>query len=146
MVSPAGAIANVLWFEIQNHAQPIEYGEFVVMPNHIHGILILNTNHHGDGAFCDRDVTCNVPTMTPPESVNKNEEMSAISPKPNSVSTIIRSYKLAVTKYCNRMQIDFGWQPRFYDHIIRDQRISYYIKTNPIHWTEDQFHSIPRDG
>lgn len=39
--SPAGVIANVLWYEIKNHAKNVELGEFVVMPNHIHGIIVL---------------------------------------------------------------------------------------------------------
>ena len=46
-VSPAGAIAHVLWFEIKNHAKNIELGEFVVMPNHVHGILILDGDNGG---------------------------------------------------------------------------------------------------
>ena len=41
-LSPAGAIADVLWYETKNHARNIELDAFVVMPNHIHGILILN--------------------------------------------------------------------------------------------------------
>lgn len=129
-VSPAGAIAHALWFEIKNHAKHIELGEFVVMPNHVHGILILDGN-------C-RDVACNFPTET-----DKNETMSAISPKSNTISTIIRSYKSAVTKYCNRLEIPMAWQPRFYDHIIRNeesfQRITQYIKNNPSNWKEDTF-------
>ena len=40
-ISPAGAVAYVLWYEIKNHSKQIELGEFVVMPNHVHGILIL---------------------------------------------------------------------------------------------------------
>ena len=166
-VSPAGAIAHVLWQEIKNHAKNISLGEFIVMPNHVHGILILNGNgpvgHDGDVALgFDRDVACNVPTEDPdgrmdvacnvPTNVptdglttipDKNEEMAAISPKPNSVSTIIRSYKSAVTNYCNRLGIEFGWQPRFHDHIIRNdeafQNISAYIKNNPSNWKEDKF-------
>jgi REP element-mobilizing transposase RayT len=69
--------------------------------------------------------------------------MAFISPKPNSISTIIRSYKSAVTKHANRLELQNGWQPRFHDHIIRDameyQRISDYIKNNPKLWKEDKF-------
>ena len=46
-ISPVGAIAYILWYEIKNHAKDIQFGEFVVMPNHIHGILILNGNNGG---------------------------------------------------------------------------------------------------
>lgn len=75
----------------------------------------------------------------------KNERMSSISPKPNSISTIIRSYKSAVTKHCNRLNLPFQWQSRFHDHIIRNdqsfQNISNYIINNPENWTEDQFNT-----
>lgn len=143
-VSPAGAIAHTLWVEIKNHTKNIELGEFVVMPNHIHGILIIDGNIYRNGgddannrdiADMGRDVACHVPTIT------GNEKMSAISPKSNTVSTIIRSYKSAVTKYCNQLDIPFAWQPRFYDHIIRNDasfhNISKYIKNNPSKWKED---------
>ena len=148
-VSPVGAIAYVLWNEIKIHAKNVELGEFVVMPNHVHGIIILNNDRNvGDGGVGDgggRDVACNVPTETETETEIsnpfKNEQMAAISPKSNTVSSIIRTYKSAVTKYCNRLKLPFGWQSRFHDHIIRNdesfQRISEYIKTNPANWEKD---------
>jgi hypothetical protein len=52
----------------------------------------------------------------------KNEFMSNISPKSNSISAIVRSYKSAVTKHAHRLGFDFAWQNRFYDHIIRSRR------------------------
>lgn len=174
MHSPAGSIAYVLWHEIKNHAKHVELGEFVVMPNHVHGILILNSNNnrrtgHGlsvadiggrdvadiggrDVADIDgtdvadiggTDVACNVPTETEINPL-KNQQMAGISPKSNTVSSIIRSYKSAVTKYCNRLKLPFAWQTRFHDHIIRNdesfKRISEYIKRNPANWREDTFY------
>jgi hypothetical protein len=69
--------------------------------------------------------------------------MAAVSPKPNSISTIIRSYKSAVTIYGDRMNLPMGWQARFHDHIIRDPRafqsISRYIINNPQKWEDDEF-------
>ncbi|MDR0606195.1 MAG: transposase [Bacteroidales bacterium] len=46
-LSPVGIIADVLWYEIKNHANNVDLGEFTVMPNHIHGIILLGCN--GDG-------------------------------------------------------------------------------------------------
>jgi putative transposase len=185
-VSTVGAIAYVLWFEITNHAKNIELGEFVVMPNHVHGILILDGNQcgvgdrdfmnvvvqggdvvvqgrdvvvqggdvvvqggdvvvqGGDVVVRGRDVACNVPTITTIQTTNvKNEKMAMISPKSNTVSSIIRSYKSAVTKYCNRLELPFAWQSRFHDHIIRNdesfQRISEYIRNNPANWADDEW-------
>ena len=92
---------------------------------------------------CNVPTTTNVPTEI--ETTNpKNEMMSSISPKSNTIPSIIRSYKSAVTKYCNRLELPFAWQSRFHDHIIRNdesfQRISEYIKNNPAKWQEDIFH------
>ena len=61
----------------------------------------------------------------------------------NSVSSIIGSYKSAVTKHANRLGFEFHWQTRFHDHIIRDdksfQKITDYITNNPANWQEDKF-------
>jgi hypothetical protein len=69
--------------------------------------------------------------------------MAKISPKPDSVSTIVRSYKSAVTKHAHRLGLEFAWQTRFYDHIIRDgksfQNITRYIINNPANWRGDKF-------
>src|SRR5690554_2732210 len=84
-VSPAGAIAHVLWYEIKNHSKNVELGEFVVMPNHLHGLLILDggcgdivggdggdivggdggelADGGGGGGGGGGDVACNVPTV-----------------------------------------------------------------------------------
>lgn len=135
ILSPTGAIADVLWYEIKNHVKNIELGEFVVMPNHIHGILILNGNVDYSGYSVVETLHATSPPPPTP-SQPKNKFMASISPKSNSVSTIIRSYKSAVTKHAHRLGYDFAWQTRFYDHIIRDEqsfaRISNYIVNNPV--------------
>lgn len=73
-----------------------------------------------------------------------DEFMASISPKSDSVSTIIRSYKSAVTKHTHRLGFDFAWQTRFHDHIIRDnisfENIQTYINKNPIKWVDDKFY------
>lgn len=134
--SPVGAIANVLWYEIKNHTKNVKLGEFVVMPNHIHGILILNDVETLHATSLLR--------ATSPPHATKNEQMAKISPKPNSISTIVRSYKSAVTKHANRLGLDFVWQNRFHDHIIRDivsyENISNYIANNPLNWQDDKFY------
>lgn len=139
-VSPIGAIAYILWYEMKHHAKNIGLGEFVVMPNHVHGILILNGNDGCKDVTCNSDVTCNVSTG----KNDKNQFMSSKSPSPNTLSSIIRSYKSAVTKYCNRLQLPFAWQTRFHDRVIRDdgslERNIEYIRNNPVHWQEDEFY------
>lgn len=48
ILSNVGVMANVFWYEIKNHSKNVELGEFVVMPNQVHGILILNGNDNSD--------------------------------------------------------------------------------------------------
>jgi putative transposase len=137
ILSNCGVLADVFWHEILHHAQNVELGAFVVMPNHIHGILILTENaeniHNNN----------NVETLHATSLPQKNEFMAEISPKSNTVSTIIRSYKSAVTKHANRLGFTNGWQSRFHDHIIRNdaeyQRINDYIENNPLNWDKDKF-------
>ena len=60
-----------------------------------------------------------------------------------NLASIIRGYKSAVTIYARKNQIDFAWQPRFYEHIIGSpddyDRISTYIAHNPENWNQDKF-------
>ncbi|MFA5326796.1 MAG: hypothetical protein WC384_03305 [Prolixibacteraceae bacterium] len=71
--------------------------------------------------------------------------MSSISPKSDTLSAIIRSFKSALTKWCNENRIPhFNWQSRFHDHIIRNQeefdRIEGYIIANIENWDQDKFY------
>ncbi len=145
VLSPMGVLADILWHEIPKHTQFVELGDFVVMPNHIHGILIIDKPDDeiavGTLHATSLPQQPQQPQQPPPP---KNQNMSDISPKSNTVSTIIRSYKSAVTFHGNRLVLNNGWQPRFHDHIIRNdaeyQRISDYIITNPARWNDDKFH------
>ena len=62
----------------------------------------------------------------------------------NSISSIVGSYKSAVTKHARRLGFDFFWQSRFWDNIIQDekayQKISNYIIHNPTNWELDKFY------
>ena len=182
--SNTGIIADIMWHEIKNHTKNIELDAFVVMPNHVHGILMINNDDEIDGtAGIDGTVTpivetlhdvqtlhatslpkttpiprivqtlhdvqtlhaTSLPHATPPPPPDSNNEfLSKISPKSGSLSTIIRSYKSAVSKHAHRLGFDFAWQSRFHDHIIRNaesfERIRNYIINNPKNWKEDKFY------
>ena len=74
----------------------------------------------------------------------KREFMSKISPDAGAIPTVLRSFKSAVTRMANLNKTEFGWQTRFHDRIIRDekeyQRINDYIETNPLNWQKDKFY------
>jgi len=134
-LSPAGEQAHRIWQELPDHHPHVEVDEFVIMPNHMHGILI----------FQDSVATFHE-TSLQPERDAVSEKMSAISPKAGSLSVMIRLYKGAVTRWARANGYpDFAWQPRFYDHIIRDDedlhRIRRYISLNPLKWSLDPYHA-----
>lgn len=146
LLSNTGIIADILWYEIPNHAPFVELGDFVVMPNHIHGILILNKpDAVGTGHAAVETGHANVETghaLSLLQSTIGRNRFQNIGK--NTVSSIIASYKSAVTKHANRLGLGNGWQPRFHDHVIRNdgeyQRISDYIINNPMNWAEDKFY------
>ena len=143
-----GKIAEYEWIKTAGLRENIELDEFIIMPNHIHGIVIINESK----TTC-RDVASNVLDI----EGNKNSEtvifntdvaryvstanknyFSNISPNPKSLSAVIRGFKSAVTKQCNLHKYNFKWQPKFYDRIIRNEKELYnirrYIKQNPLKW------------
>ncbi len=139
VLSQLGIIADVFWHEIPKHSQHVLLGEFVVMPNHVHGILLIEKpedlkNGGGDGG----DVTTE---KTGGKTVGKTRFQNQGK---NTISSIVGSYKSAVTRHANRLEIENGWQAGFHDHIIRSHgeydRIEKYISYNPKNWKEDKFH------
>ena len=144
-LSTMGAIVQGCWYDIPAHFPHIALGDFVVMPNHIHGILVLDKSlrEQNRGDNDDDDVETLHATSLPP--TNTPAFYQAISPDAGSIPTVIRSFKSACTKHIRETfpQRDFGWQERFWDNIIRNEaswdRICNYITTNPVNWNKDKF-------
>jgi putative transposase len=140
-LSVIGEMAQKYWMEIPEHFPFVTFDAFVVMPNHVHGIVVIDKpdNYRSVETLHATSLPPNPTTPSP-----KNEKMASISPKPGSLSTIIRSYKSVVTKNARHIHADFAWQPRFHDHIIRTnesyQNIKTYINENPVKWDEDKFY------
>ena len=215
--SQVGEVAHAFWANIPDHVPEVVLDAFVVMPNHVHGIIGIvdrepdgagdvrvgggyhgggndrggGGDHHdggvgnrgddgnggdggnrgddgnGGGDGNRRGVQLNASTMGPgttpgPGTVPGKTATSGstgpagadtpgtdrspfadLSPKRGTLSVIVRTYKGAVTRWCRQNgHGDFAWQPRFYDHIIRDARalhnIRRYIDENPMRWHLDK--------
>ena len=123
-LSKIGLLAHKFWEEIPQHFPHVKLGAFVIMPDHMHGVLTI-TDDVDDHV---KTLQCNVFTSV----------MATISPKRGSISTIIRSYKSVTTKHARKINPKFGWQTRFHDWVIRNtaelNRIQEYIIENPIKW------------
>jgi putative transposase len=120
-----GKIVGNCWSTIPSHFTDVELDEFVIMPNHLHGILVI-TDDSGRGTIY------RAPTI---------ERFG--SPVRGSLPTIIRCFKAAVTRRINRVYGATGiWQRSYYEHIIRSEdqlnRIRQYIVENPLKWALDK--------
>jgi putative transposase len=132
-LSEIGEIAKHFWEEIPNSFTNVQLDQFVVMPNHIHGIImLLNNGNNNFNMQEEKDIQSAAGLSS---RVHSN-----IHPLiKNSISSIINHYKGNVKRWCNKSGYDeFFWQARFYDHIIRNEKslnnIREYIFYNPIKW------------
>ncbi len=130
-LSGVGLIVHDTWINISGHFPNVELGPFVVMPNHIHGIITIIAEGRG--------TACRAPT----DEFGIGERFG--KPTIKSIPTIIRSYKSAVTKQVNEKVEQTGfplWQRNYYEHIITTdkeyERIENYIKNNPANWSMDK--------
>jgi len=118
--------------------------EFVVMPNHFHGIIFIGANEFNSKPRRDamRGTTCR-DAMHRVSTDNEKKTINRFAAQSKNLASIIRGFKSSVTTYAREHNIDFAWQARYYDHIIRNDidlnRIRTYIIDNPGNWEEDEF-------
>ncbi len=156
--TPVRDIAAECWLAISEHFPQVTLDEYVIMPNHVHGIIVITGE--GDprrdvpGSVQSKGVQLNAPTDIPADAPTADDEnkprdpdnhFSVMSPHRDTLAVIVRTFKAAVTTRCRREGFDeFGWQRNYYEHIIRDEQdlhhIRCYIRENPANWSEDPDH------
>jgi putative transposase len=108
----------------------VSIDSFIVMPNHVHAIVVIDGQHR----------------HSPDSEIRIEPALSnglvLVPPKAGSLSAIVRSYKAGVTRRCHEMGLrNFAWQAGFYDHIVRANAslkvIRDYIEKNPANWPSD---------
>jgi len=157
------AHAEDCWRAIAAHAPRVTLDEWVVMPNHVHGIIVINEADDDEpGATVTpkagvdhpgRGVHLNAPTAIGDEASlgnmdssdrDRDSVFSQISPRRNTLGVMVRTYKAAVTTAAHRIDVEpmFAWQRGFYEHIVRSDReldaIRHYIRDNPLKWALDR--------
>ncbi len=130
-----GEMAKQCWSEIPQHFPHASLDVYVIMPNHVHGIIIINNTNVGA-------IVVGARHAVPLQQLTTGQFGK---PTHGSIPTIIRSFKSAVTKRINEYRNIPGnpvWQRNYYDHIIRDDnemnRIRQYIIVNPMNWKTDE--------
>lgn len=133
-----GRIAHDEWLNTGKIRDNVIVDEFIVMPNHVHGILIVNDGGPEKSTKCNPvETNCNL-------SLQKTQKIPKQHGTSQTIGSIIRGFKIGVTKYSRQKTNMFTkiWQPNYYDHIIRNEnelnRIREYIIQNPAKWTDDR--------
>jgi len=123
-----GEIIEQRWLWLRRQYPYVKLDEFVVMPNHFHGILVIDSNHIIIGNGRDRS-------------------LQKIKP----LSELIGAFKTTSSKLIHQSGLNvFRWQKSFYDHIIRNektlQKIREYIQNNPLKWDLDEYNPYAPKG
>ena len=136
-----GRIVEKEWVRTSDIRSNVKFDEYVIMPNHFHGILIINDNRK-----------CNVGArrclaLDKVDAIH-NRATHRIAPttiKPNSIGSIIGQFKSLVTKQINILRKTQGrpvWHRNYYEHVIRNEKELYavrkYIRDNALNWDKDE--------
>jgi len=161
ILNNAGKYANDCWLEIPGHFPNAVLHEYIIMPNHVHGIIELKTEWNAGPAVGAENF---LPQPSKPSKPSKPSQPSQRSqpsqssqpspPKnkfqkmiPRSIGSIVKGFKIGVTKWFREnTDIHTVWQRNYHEHIIRNEKsyhnISSYIINNPTNWEEDKFHEF----
>ncbi len=122
ILNDAGHVVRQCWLDIPDHFSNMELDEFVVMPNHVHGIIAIVDTKHFSRPTND---------TSRPHGTSK------------TIGSAIRGFKIGVTKWMrNNTGVHDVWQRNYYERIIRDhdefENIREYISRNPAKWEFDR--------
>ncbi len=128
VLNAMGVVADECWRAIPVHYPNVRLDAYVIMPNHVHGVVEI--------------MDVGAQNFVPLQSDGKINRFGKIIPR--SVSTIIRGFKTGVTKWAREdTDVHPVWQRNYYEHIIRDDdalnRIREYIRNNPAEWRNDDY-------
>ncbi|MFW5781062.1 MAG: transposase [Bacteroidota bacterium] len=136
ILSDIGKIVNGEWektFQMRPDMN-LGMGQYVVMPNHFHAIIIIGRNEYNTHVGSKQRFDA----MENEDEQGKNR----FGPQSKNLASIVRGFKSGVTKRARLVCRGFEWQSRYHDHIIRDPRefavIENYIRQNPRNWDADK--------
>ncbi len=142
MLNELGKILLLTWNDLPSHNQHIILDEFVIMPNHIHGIIFINVGTDSNIAGADSNIVGAGSKPAPMEPAPM--EPAPMVKKHHGLSEIVRQFKTFSARRINKHRGTPGapvWQRNYWEHIIRDElelnRIRGYITNNPLNWEFD---------
>lgn len=127
-----GEIVKHAWFDLPQHYRHVSLGAFVIMPNHVHGMIVFNDDRRGGSVVGNDAISSNSETR-PYKTIKRH-----------ALPEIVRAFKSFSAKRINVLRGMQGiplWQRNYYEHIIRNERDlqdkTDYIESNPMLWDED---------
>ena len=161
ILSETGAHTQKCIEKITQHNPYAEIPLYTIMPNHLHLIVVIDYDKTPHDKRTVDIVTMPVETF---QETSHNETMAKETFQETSLqkktpieramemqswlSVVIRQFKQSITRFANENNIEFAWQTRFHDHIIRDndemKGIANYIENNVANWKEDKFYTPRR--
>jgi len=137
ILSPVGQVVHREWDRLRSRFPGVGLDEFAIMPNHIHGIVVIHDRCRGAAGFYEDHDPERVPLRP-----YRNSIANVI---PGSLGAVVRAFKSSTTYRYHRMRFSSGsplWQRNYHEHIIRDEaeweRICQYIRENPAQWENDR--------
>jgi len=138
-----GKIVADEWLKTCKIRPNFKLDEWVIMPNHFHGIVIINDYSGDDQSLGARDAPLDLGARDAPLDLGARD--APLQQKPNSLSSCIAGFKSAVTKRINLLRQNTDtpiWQRNYYESILRDEKylavVREYIINNPKNWTNDR--------
>ena len=132
VLNELGTIVRDSWLSTAEKRSNLSLDQFVVMPNHLHGIILISETTH-----VDRPLAASQPRPVTPGKLSTD-----------SLGTIVGQFKGVVTKRAktrSNLPASRIWQRNFYERIIRDEdslnKIRAYIVENPSRWSEDSLYT-----
>ena len=144
ILNDSGRTAQQCWLEIPRHYPNVVLHEYVIMPNHVHGIVqIVDDGGYGECRGEKYFAPTYAPTIAPTYAPT-NEQM-VIRGTSRTIGSMLRGFKIGVTKWMRQnTNVQNIWQRNYYEHIIRNeqsyQNIAEYIVDNPAKWKNDKFY------
>ena len=148
VLSDIGECADLCWQAIPTHFPHVQTMSRVIMPNHIHGILTINpvveTHNMRLRNFVETQYFASLQIGEPIQTEIDGTTKNRFGPQSKNLASVVRGFKIGVTKYARQHNLPFKWQPRYHEHIIRNMDELYfitdYIENNVANWEKDKFH------
>jgi len=136
--SPIGEAAETTWLAIPGHFCDVRLDEFCVMPDHIHGLLEITSPSGGSVPTIVGMPFVGTQNFASLRRDRMGDNGNQFGPQSRNIASIVRGYKIGVTKIARGIDPSFRWQARYWDRIVRDpgerNRIRAYIRENAETW------------